>query len=319
MTQWKIQKHLPGPMMLALLVVFSGILLLTGCSNSDQTDSPSVTTKTGSTHPSFITMSELSAVLANESLSPTTSTPSSSKPSLSSSTMDGRIVSAVIPHHLTAARLITNVMQLLASQKPDLIILVGPNHTNKGNPIITGSYRWQTPEGIVEADEAAVNLLLSQHLAVKDEETLSTEHAIGSLVPLIRHYLPETRILPIILHHGVSQEEVGSLLDALKPVLTDKTVLIASVDFSHYLTRNEAQAKDQETLTYMKQLDYPALFRLNSDYLDSPASLTAAFLLAESQGIKEFTLLDNTNSGIILQNDAMETTSYFTLVFTKNE
>ncbi|UWG97986.1 AmmeMemoRadiSam system protein B [Dehalobacter sp. DCM] len=289
-----------------LLVLFSGmiVLSLTGC---DQRDS--VNSVQEPTHPSFITNSEWRAVLASVSES---SSPFSANPAI-----NGRIVSAVIPHHLTAARLISDVLQLLAPQKPDVIILIGPNHTNKGNPIITGTYGWQTPEGVVQTDPGIVDLLLSQHLAVKDEETLSTEHAIGSLVPLIRHYLPDTRIVPIILHHGVSRQEVEALLDVLQPVLTERSVLMASVDFSHYLTRNEAQLKDQETLTYMKQFNYPALFRLNSDYLDSPASLTAAFLLAQKQGINTFTLLENTNSGIIMQNDTMETTSYFTMVFTE--
>ena len=135
------------------------------------------------------------------------------------------------------------------------------------------------------------------------------------MVPLIKHFLPKARIVPVVLHHDVSLQEIDALLDGLEPYLNERAVLISSVDFSHYLTRSEAQVKDRETLSFMRSLDYPALFHLGNDYLDSPASLAAAFLLAQRSGLKDFYVLENTNSGIILQNDFIETTSYFTLVF----
>lgn len=252
-------------------------------------------------HPSFVTKQELNIILASESNNPTP--------------IQGRIISAVIPHHLLAGRIITNVMKLLAIQKPNLVIVVGPNHPNSGNRIITGYDHWQTPEGIMNTDVSVVQFLLEKHLAVADEKVLSKEHSVGALVPLLHHYLPEAKVVPIILHHDVSLQEVDVLVNALGPFLDENTVLISSVDFSHYLTRSEAQAKDRETIAHMRNFNYVTLFRLGNDYLDSPASLSAAFLLAEKHGLKEFNLLDNTNSGIILQNDFTETTSYFTLVF----
>ena len=92
---------------------------------------------------------------------------------------------------------------------------------------------------------------------------------------------------------------------------------MASVDFSHYLTGREAKNKDAQTLMHMRNFDYPTLFRLGDDHPDSPASLAMAFRHAENRGIKEFRVLDHTNSGFIMNNDLMETTSYFTLVFTE--
>lgn len=281
------------------------LLLLGGCSGEAKTSKTRIGERVEivSTHPSFVTRQELNSILAS----------SPEKPSF----LEGRIVSAVVPHHLVAGRLIAEVMETLVRQDPSLVILVGPNHFNRGGKVITGYDSWQTPEGVVQAEDRVVRLLLGKGLAVRDEEVLSQEHSVGALVPFLQHYFPEVKIVPVVLHHDVSLQEVDALLKTLEPFLDEKAVLISSVDFSHYLTRSEAQAKDRETIRHMRNYDYATLFRLGNDYLDSPASLSAAFRLAEKRGIKEFSVLDNTNSGIILQNDFIETTSYFTLVFTR--
>lgn len=290
------------------------VLLLTGCSRGEEGKEIQQEKRVEpvSTHPSFVTTQELNAVLAS-SLGEASSQGSVLAGELSSTAP--RIISAVVPHHLVAGPLLTDVMKILARQQPRLIILVGPNHLNKGGKSITGYHGWETPEGVVEAEDKTVSLLLEKGLAVRDEEVLSKEHSIGALVPLLRHFLPGTKIVPLVFHHDVNLQEIDLLLTGLEPFLTEKTLLLSSVDFSHYLTRSEAQDKDRETLGYMRKYDYTTLFHLGNDYLDSPASLIMAFRLAERQGIKEFTLLNNTNSGIILQNDFIETTSYFTLVF----
>ncbi len=288
------------------------LFLVTGCSHSIPAGEKSTDyeqskerVEGSSTHPSFVTRQELNAILAEKGEK--------------TAFVNGRVVSAVVPHHLVAGRLIAEVLALLSSQAPTRIIIVGPNHPNAGAKIITGYFGWQTPEGTLETDKKVVTQLLDSGLAVKDEEALSKEHSIGALVPLIRHFLPEVRIVPVVLHHDVSLKDVDQLLLGLEPFLDQNTVLISSVDFSHYLTRSEAQAKDRETMRYMKNHDYSTLFCLGNDYLDSPASLAAAFRLAEKRGIDEFSLLGNTNSGIIMQNDFIQTTSYFTLVFTNEK
>ena len=282
-----------------LIGLLSLLVLLAGCQPVEDRDP-----KEGPhpAHPSFVTRQEMADALA-------TARPGTVE--------GGHQVSGVIPHHLVAGHLIASYFAGLAEQKPELIIIAGPNHENRGGKVITGFYDWQTPDGLVKTEKSVVEGLLDSHLAVQDEEALAGEHSIGSLVPFVRHYLPEARIIPIILHHGVTLSEVDKLLTGLNPYLDEKTVLVASVDFSHYLTRREAEAKDSQTLIHMRNFDYGALFRLGDDHLDSPACLALAFRRAEDQGLGDFQVIDHTNSGIIMNNDLMETTSYFNLVFAK--
>jgi AmmeMemoRadiSam system protein B len=256
-------------------------------------------------HPSFLTEPELYEVL------------SGSKEQFN---LEGTILGGVVPHHLVAGSLITDLLAALVPQKPEVIILVGPNHHNLGGRMITGFSAWQTPAGLVEVEEKIGQALLRESIVGQDEQVLSQEHSIGSLAPLIKHYLPQTKIVPLILHHDVTLEEVDKLLAVLEPWLEEeKCVLLASVDFSHYLTREQAEEKDRFTLKVMKNFAYPTLFHLDNDYLDSPASLALVFRYAESKGLREFQVLANTNSGRILQNDLIETTSYFSLVFLKTD
>mgnify|MGYP001014089235 CR=1 FL=1 len=274
------------------------LMLLTGC---QQVEDNRASERPNPAHPSFVTRQELADALGSAKPGPVE--------------VRGHQVSGVVPHHLVAGHLIADYFAGLSRQSPEVIIIVGPNHENRGGKIITGFYDWQTPDGKVKTEFRVVEGLLDSHLAVQDETVLAAEHSIGSLVPFVHHYLPQTKIVPIILHHGVTTGEVDKLLTGIEPYLNEKTVLVASVDFSHYLTSREAENKDSQTLIHMRNFDYSTLFRLGDDHLDSPASLALAFRLAENQGVKDFQVLDHTNSGIIMNNYLMETTSYFTLIF----
>lgn len=230
--------------------------------------------------------------------------------------LSGQIRGAVVPHHLLADRLISRVFAELGKQNPSTVILIGPNHENLGGPVVTGFQGWQTPFGVVEVKEETVNQLVQSQLAKKDEQVCGMEHSIGNLMPFIKYYLPNAKVVPVVLHHDLTLEEAGRLGKELAGLVKKDAVLVASVDFSHYLTWEEAEKRDQETLAAMKNRNLGQIFRMGNDYLDSPASLGVLFSAMEEKGIKEFTVLDHTNSGEILHSSLAETTSYFTMLFT---
>lgn len=295
------------PLLLILLVIAT--LTLGGCRNGG---AAAPGEQPNPAHPSvFMTREELYRYLGEAEKE-------GNPPAAVQNGTAGRFVSGVLPHHLVASRLIVPFMSALAAHQPAVIILVGPNHENRGGRVITGLYDWQTPEGKVKTDQEITRLLLEKGLAVRDEEVLSREHSVGALIPFIGRFMPQARVVPLVFHHDVSLREIDALLAALGPCLESGAVVMASVDFSHYLTRQEAEAKDEITLRAMRGFDYTALYKMDNDHLDSPASLTMAFRAAEKLDIKDFEVLGHTNSGIIFKNDIIETTSYFTLVFKEN-
>jgi AmmeMemoRadiSam system protein B len=222
----------------------------------------------------------------------------------------------VIPHHLVAHKLIARVFHTLQEQKPDTIILLGPNHSNKGAPITTSLLGWQTPFGVVDVDEKQIKRLrqVSPSIQVNDD-ILGKEHAIGNIMPFIKYYLPETKVVPLVFTNSFTREEAHVLGEKIAAAMGDKTVILASVDFSHNLKSDEATLRDQETLQALKEWNLGRIFTMNDEYLDSPASIGVLFTAMNKLGSNEFAVLNHTNSGVILGNKNIATTSYITLLF----
>ncbi len=227
-----------------------------------------------------------------------------------------RIKGAVIPHHLLADKLIARVISALKEQKPATIILIGPNHKNNGSPMLTSSLGWQTPFGVVEGDGKMVqNLCQASSLIHENDQIIGAEHSMGNIMPFIKYYLPETKVVPLILHNDITLDEASKLGKQLGNLMKPDTVILASVDFSHYLTGEEAAKKDEETLLALKNKNLGRIFSMNDDYLDSPPSIGVLFQAMNQRGIDNFEVLDHTNSGILLDNKKIQTTSYITLIF----
>ncbi len=228
---------------------------------------------------------------------------------------EGRLVGGVVPHHNLAAELLTRFFRQLEADPPTTVIVVGPNHEARGQPVITGRRGWQTEFGVVEADQSLVDRLVAGGLATVDDETLEPEHAIGALMPYLKYHAPNAKVVPLILHREVGLPELRRLAQALAEQTDDETLLLASVDFSHYLTRVEAEAKDAQTLPLIEEMDLTALMRLGPDHIDSPGSLSVLMLAMEERAADGPHLTGHTNSGVILRSDLIETTSYFTFTY----
>jgi MEMO1 family protein len=93
------------------------------------------------------------------------------------------------------------------------------------------------------------------------------------------------------------------------------TLILDSVDFSHYLTAAQAERNDKKTLDIMQRFDYPSLFTLNNDYVDSPPSIGVFLMAMQALGATDSTMLYNTNSGFLEGNDYIQTTSYFSIMY----
>lgn len=229
---------------------------------------------------------------------------------------DKKIYGAVVPHHLLAYEMIAEIFNILKDQEPPLIVLIGPNHYNQGERILTSTWGWQTPFGTVESDREVIEDLVETSLVKINNDIFSQEHSMGNLMPFIKYFLPEAKVVPIIFHHDLKKEE-GVLLSQIfsRWVQEKEAVIIASIDFSHYLTNKEAQEKDQETLKVIENRNIARLLKMGDDHLDSPGAMMTLLLTMEKLDVQDFRILGHTNSGILLGNDLIETTSYFTFVF----
>lgn len=227
-----------------------------------------------------------------------------------------KIIGGITPHHLAVGFILADFYDRLSWQKPTTIILLGPNHYEKGNfKVLTSLYSWQTPFGIVEPDDSIITALVQKDLAHVDEETVPNDHAVAGSMPFIKYYIPDAKVVPILLSGSMSEKESEVLATMLKDFVKENVVVVAPVDFSHYLTNQEAKEKDKTTLEVMKNFDYRQLFLMNNDYVDSPPSIGTILMLMHNVGTTHMDILYHSNSGEIQKNDSVSTTSYFSIAF----
>lgn len=227
---------------------------------------------------------------------------------------DCRIVSSVVPHHLLAGFMPARLFSDLESKGVGTIILIGPNHWEKGGKILTSDAIWKTAFGNIYPDMEIITELNQKGLVRIENEIMQGEHSTTGLFPLMEYYLPNAKIVPIILSAKNSQAEIEKLSMALEKYLKDeKNVLVASVDFSHYLNQMDAEKKDEETLELIQKLDYQNLYGLNNDYLDSPSAMAMFILATKRNGDGEVKIIEHANSADILGGNITSTTSYYSL------
>lgn len=235
--------------------------------------------------------------------------------------ISGAIRGGIVPHHTLPSQLITRFfMALLAhtpQDTPQTVIILGPNHYEKGHyPVLLSEFAWKTPFGVVYPDKAKIEQLLSTtDFANVDETTVYGDHSVTAVIPYIKYFLPNARVMPIIISNKISDEDMQRLINNLHQFIDDKTIVIASVDFSHYLSAEEAAKNDLETYTMMKNRKYEQILELSNDHIDAPATIATFLQLMDKQHASDHVLLENTNSGALLNDPYTETTSYFSMVF----
>ena len=225
----------------------------------------------------------------------------------------------IISHHDLASEVIAEFFSRLAQDEHiDTFILIGPNHDNVGlSPVISGRVRWQTPLGAVETDYDILDDLTTSGLVSLDEENLRRDNAVTTLLPFIEYYFPDARIVPLLFTSEETMKKDMLLASAIKGVSGEKTFLLASLDFSHYLDRWTADEKDDETLAALRDRDYETIAAWNSDHVDSHWTLINLLRVMELETAEEPEILRHTNSADFMGQGSGNTTSYFSILYSR--
>lgn len=231
---------------------------------------------------------------------------------------EGKMLGAIVPHHMIGGKFIADVFS--QASNIDTVVLIGPNHYEKGNSsIITANSDWETAKGTVQADGDFISGLISKNIALAQNEIIGDDHSIGNILPFIAYYLPKTKVVPIILKRNVSEDEFKNLLQYLADQKkTKKMLIVGSVDFSHYLSEQESEKKDAETIKAIEDKNYSLIGSFHNDNLDSPPTVNAMLKVMDMFGSNKM-LWRNSNSFKVMGGDINNTTSYFELVFCGNK
>jgi poly-gamma-glutamate synthesis protein (capsule biosynthesis protein) len=222
----------------------------------------------------------------------------------------------VVPHHLVASKSIALGVKALASSTPKIVIVISPDHYARCPKLLCttkGSYT--TFFGDVSIEDGLVNDLEKSDL-VSSLELFKEEHGVYTIVPYIKHYIPEAKIIPIAISQKTkgSEESRAEVLKLLQPLLSRKDVaLVISSDFSHYLPLAETKKKDIKTQGSFCSGDSSEILNLeNPSQSDCPLCLWILEQEAEQLGFWNPVLLAHTNSAELMHDaSAKELTSHF--------
>ena len=230
----------------------------------------------------------------------------------------GKMLGAVVPHHMVGGKFIADVFS--QAKDIDTVVVIGPNHYEKGtSPIITADSDWVTAKGTVPVNGDFVGGMVSKKIASAQNEVIGGDHSVGNIMPFIAYYLPNAKVVPIILKRDIPKNDFENLLQYIaNQQKTSHMLIIGSVDFSHYLTAQESEKMDAQTIKAIEDKNYDLISTFHNDNMDSPSSINAMLKVTDLLGSNKM-LWRNSNSFKVLGGDINDTTSYFELVFCKDE
>ncbi len=235
---------------------------------------------------------------------------------------DESIRGIIVNHHLLASKLMAETFCFVASKKKMTVIVLSPNHFMIGRGLsTTGINSFYTPYGILETDKELIQKMSEDNMVTIDDDPFKLEHGVYNLTPFIKRTLPNARIVPIIIKDNITQKEKEILISYLSD-LSEKYLIVASLDFSHYLINEEADKKDAQTLEIINNLEFEKVQTLNinnnPDNVDSKPVLEIILALMAKQKAS-FTLLGHSSSAKIFNNpNTAENTSYINGYFRRN-
>ncbi len=223
------------------------------------------------------------------------------------------IQGAIIPHHNIAEFFAAHLFSQLP-ERINHVILIAPNHQNIGShDFVVNSSEIKTSFGTLCPSQWAVKLETYNWIG-NDPEIIRQEHAIGNIIDYINYYLPQARLTALVLKRYPSENHLNQLEKLLIDQINSQTIIVGSVDFSHYLTPEQAEYNDQISFQMIENMQTNGWFDLDETYLDSPA---AVFLLisAMKSTNNQPRLIKQSNSARVLYEFTPNTTTYQYWVF----
>ena len=232
------------------------------------------------------------------------------------------ILGVICPHagYMYSGPVATNSFYHISSQKPELIIITGPNHWGIGcNIAAMKEGQWQTPLGNVEIDmESAIKIHEISKMIELDFFSHTRDHSLEVQVPMLQEiYSHKFKILPIILidQGHKAAKEIGKAI--AKIAKTKKTIIIGSSDFTHYEENSFAHSQDKLLIEPILDLDVDRFYRVLEENRASACgygAIASTMVACKELGASKGTLLKYATSGDVT-GDKSSVVGYASIIF----
>ncbi len=202
----------------------------------------------------------------------------------------GRIL--ILPHHNVAASMVGDALDGFSEDK---VVILSPHHKAVGPPFITAQKGY---------DETLTARLIAVGAQPRDD-LIAAEWGITELIP----YFDGCALAAGALSRTVPDKTAKELAGEVANLVRDGCLVVISLDFSHGLTSDEADARDEETRALVLAGEPTAVLGLTSEYVDSGTLLYVAMEAGNELGYTPIELAHK-NAADFIKADG-EVTSYF--------
>jgi MEMO1 family protein len=156
----------------------------------------------------------------------------------------GDAAGVVSPHagYIYSGKVAAQAFSAIDSHFSGTFVVIGPSH--QGFTTCISAIPWETPIGQVEADTKLASYI---DLPV-DERAMSfgNENSLEVQMPFIRYRFPDARIVPVMMGCQTLSEvdRVSNLIGEALEQYDEPVKIVASSDFSHYVTHEKATHDD---------------------------------------------------------------------------
>ena len=213
-----------------------------------------------------------------------------------------------------------NSYYTIASQRPDLVIIIGPNHWGIGKNVATMKEGiWRTPLGDIEVDtESAIEINKISKLIEFDSFSHTRDHCLEVQLPMLQEiFSHKFKLLPLILidqsHHAAN--EIGNAIARVAKIR--KTMIIGSSDFTHYEPNDFAHEQDKALIDTIIDLNVDRFYSTLQEKQVSACgygAIASTMIACKELGAIKGTLIKYATSGDITGNKS-SVVGYASIVF----
>ena len=166
---------------------------------------------------------------------------------------EGAPLGIVSPHagYIYSGQVAAHAFGSIAPGFSGTFVVIGPSHRGYINCV--SKRPWETPLGVVDTDTEFVEALDIE----TDESSHRDEHSLEVQMPFIKFRFPRARIAPVMM----GQQDYTSAMrlsekigEAIKRTKRDVRI-VASSDFSHYVSEQKAKSDDLYAIEPLLNLD----------------------------------------------------------------
>ena len=177
------------------------------------------------------------------------------------------IIGVICPHagYMYSGPIAAYSYYVISSLKPDLVIIIWPNHWGIGCNIASMKEGlWRTPLGDVEVDtDAAVEINKATKNIELDFFSHTRDHSLEVQIPMLQEiYSHKFKILPIILIDQSYNAAIEIGMSVSKIAKNKKTVIIGSSDFTHYEENEFAHKQDKSLIEPILEMDVNEFYNI---------------------------------------------------------